>query len=355
MKVSVIGAGSWGSAIACLLSGTGNEVSLWAHDPKLAETLNATRHNPRYLTEIEFPATVQASADLAEVLTDSEAIVLVTPSSVLPQMAESLSSSGLNRGSIDGAAGTSKEATQPLTPLLPATTPIILLSKGLERETGRLLLDVLSDQLGNPDRLAVLSGPNHAEEVAANIPSATVVASQSEQTALFFQELFAAPTFRVYSSADIVGVQLCAAAKNVIAIACGLATGLGMGDNTLALIMTRGLAEISRLVASQGGEQLTCMGLAGMGDLIATCTSPHSRNRGFGLELAAGGSLEAYQQRTHMVVEGALASLAITKLAQDYDVELPISEVVRAIVWEDQPVDEALSSLLERSSKPEFY
>jgi glycerol-3-phosphate dehydrogenase (NAD(P)+) len=234
--------------------------------------------------------------------------------------------------------------------------PVALLSKGIERDSGRLLLDVVAERLGKPERLAVLSGPNHAEEVARGVLSATVVASIDEGTARFFQDLFSTQAFRVYTSADTIGVQLCAAAKNVIAIACGLASGLGMGDNTLALLMTRGLAEISRLVAEAGGERLTCMGLAGMGDLIATCTSPHSRNRGFGLELAAGGSLAAYQERTHMVVEGALASRAITDLARARgDVDLPISEAVRAIVWDGHPVKDTLISLLARSLKPEFY
>jgi glycerol-3-phosphate dehydrogenase (NAD(P)+) len=201
----------------------------------------------------------------------------------------------------------------------------------------------------------VLSGPNHAEEVACAIPSATVVAARSERTAAFFQRLFATPNFRVYTSTDIVGVQLCAAAKNIIAIACGMASGLGMGDNTLALLMTRGLAELSRLVAREGGDQMTCMGLAGMGDLVATCTSLHSRNRSFGLDLVAGSTLAAYEQRTHMVVEGARAALAVTDLARSHGVELPISEVVRAIIWESALADTALYALLDRSPKPEFY
>jgi glycerol-3-phosphate dehydrogenase (NAD(P)+) len=331
MKVSVIGAGSWGSAIAWLLGTKGLDVGLWARSSELAASLNATRHNPRYLEDITFPPTVTASDNLEEVLKDAEAVVSVTPSAFVGEMAERMA------------------------PCLDDTTPLVLLSKGIELATGTLLLDVLAARLGNNERLAVLSGPNHAEEVARAAPSATVVASSSSATADFFQTLFATPAFRVYTSADTVGVQLCGAAKNIVAIACGLAAGLGFGDNTAALLMTRGLAEISRLTAKLGGEPLTCMGLAGMGDLIATCTSQHSRNRAFGLELAQGSTLAAYQERTHMVVEGALASRSVTSLAQAHSVDMPISMVVRNVIWDQQPLNDAFASLIDRSFKPEFY
>ena len=331
MKVAVIGAGSWGSAVAWLLGKSGHEVRLWARSEELVGSLNATRHNPRYLKDIEFPSSVVASTDLAETLEGVGAIVLVTPSIAVGEMAQSISTH------------------------LIAATPLVLLSKGIESVTGAFLLDVLEREMGAGHRLAVLSGPNHAEEVARGIPSATVVASLSQDTAEFFQALFSTPTFRVYTSQDTVGVQLCGAAKNVIAIACGLAAGLGLGDNTLAMLMTRGLAEISRLVVSLGGAPLTCMGLAGMGDLIVTCTSQHSRNRSFGLELAAGNTLEDYQRRTHMVVEGAVACKTVTDLALAHGVDMPISMVIRSIVWEGQAIDEAMASLIERSFKPEFY
>jgi glycerol-3-phosphate dehydrogenase (NAD(P)+) len=367
MKVSVIGAGSWGSAIAWLLGNKDIDVRLWARDEELVRGLNTQHHNPRYLEEIVFSPRVTASTDLAEVLASTEAVVLVTPSAIVKEMAARIA---LHLG---------------------AGVPIALLSKGIEGSTGTLLLDVLAEQLGLfeqrgtsdgsdrpsqttpskligpsehfgwPDdfgplgRLAVLSGPNHAEEVARGIPSGTVVASLSQETADFFQTLFATPSFRVYTSRDTVGVQLCGAAKNIIAIACGLASGLGFGDNTTAMLMTRGLAEISRLAVQLGGDPLTCMGLAGMGDLIATCTSPHSRNRSFGVELAGGGTLDSYQKRTHMVVEGALACRSVTDLARTHNVDMPISMVTRSVVWDQQPLDEALASLIDRSFKPEFY
>jgi glycerol-3-phosphate dehydrogenase (NAD(P)+) len=331
MRASVIGAGSWGSAVAWLLGSKGIDVRLWARDEELAHGINATRHNPRYLADVAFPPTVCASTDLAETLGGTEAVVLATPSAVVREMGGRIA------------------------PHLDAATPVVLLSKGIEAQAGTFLLDVLAESLGGETRLAVLSGPNHAEEVARAMPSATVVASSTHATADIFQTLFATPAFRVYTSCDTVGVQLCGAAKNIVAISCGLAAGMGLGDNTAALLMTRGLAEIGRLVTRAGGDAFTCMGLAGMGDLIATCTSPHSRNRSFGLELAQGGSLEAYQARTHMVVEGALACKSVTELAHSHGVDMPISTMVRSVVWEQQPLDEALASLIERSFKPEFY
>jgi glycerol-3-phosphate dehydrogenase (NAD(P)+) len=331
VKVAVIGAGSWGSAIAWLLGEKGVDVRLWARSEQLVDALNATHHNPRYLEDVAFSPKVVATCDRAEALAETDAVVLATPSPVTGEIAEAIA------------------------PSLLSETPVVLLSKGLEGATGRLLLDVLAERLGASERLAVLSGPNHAEEVARSKPSATVVASASTKTAAFFQQLFATAAFRVYTSHDTVGVQLCGASKNIIAIACGLAAGIGFGDNTAALLMTRGLAEISRLTTQLGGNPLTCMGLAGMGDLIATCTSPHSRNRSFGLELAQGGTLEAYQKRTHMVVEGALACKTVTELARQHGVDMPIGEVVRTVVWEGRTLDDALASLIERSSKPEFY
>jgi glycerol-3-phosphate dehydrogenase (NAD(P)+) len=314
-----------------MLGEKGTEVSLWARNAELIETMNAEHRNTRYLSDLAFSPTVSATNDLAECLSDTEAVVLVTPSSVVADMSLQIA------------------------PLLGADVPLVVLSKGIEGNTGSLLLDVLGDNLGSPERLAVLSGPNHAEEVARGIPSATVVASVSPETAQTFQQLFATQAFRVYTSEDIIGVQLNGAAKNILAIACGLASGLGFGDNTLAMLMTRGLAEISRLVIKLGGDPLTCMGLAGMGDLVVTCYSPHSRNRSFGLELAAGGSLEAYQQRTHMVVEGALACKTVTDLARKHKVDMPISSVIRSIVWDKLSTDEAIALLLDRSFKPEFY
>ena len=234
-------------------------------------------------------------------------------------------------------------------------TPIIICSKGVEAETGLLPVEVFGQELGNESRLAALTGPNHAEEVIKGIASGTVVASSDHDTALFFQELFATDTFRTYVSDDVLGAEICAAFKNVIAIAVGASYGIGLGDNTAALIMTRGLAEMSRLVEACGGTAMTCLGLAGVGDLIATCTSEHSRNRTFGYRLATGTTLEQYREETHMVVEGALACKTIDALAKAHQVELPITEMVRSVLWEQADFHEAANALFERSLKPEFY
>jgi glycerol-3-phosphate dehydrogenase (NAD(P)+) len=330
-RVAVIGSGSWGTAVAWLLDQKGLPVALWARDTALVEHFNSQHHNLRYLPELVFSTNVTASDNLADIVADAASLLLVTPSAALPEMAKRLS------------------------PIVAANTPLVILSKGLNPDNGKLLDQTLAEIVSRPDRIAVLSGPNHAEEVSRGIPSATVVASASLNCAEYFQELLATPSFRVYVSADTVGVPLCGAAKNVVAIACGLAAGMGYGDNTQAMLMTRGLAEIARLVEAAGGDQITCMGLAGMGDLIATCTSVHSRNRGFGMELAGGGSLESYQKRTQMVVEGAIAARTVTDLAASYGVEMPICQQVRSVVWENQPLEAAFSALIDRDYKPEFY
>jgi glycerol-3-phosphate dehydrogenase (NAD(P)+) len=228
-------------------------------------------------------------------------------------------------------------------------------SKGVELGTGLVPSQVFEEVLGNPARLAALSGPNHAEEIVKGVAAGTVVASESKETAEFFQKLLASETFRVYTSDDVMGVELCAAFKNVIAIAVGVAYGLGYGDNTAAMLMTRGQAEMSRLVAAAGGNPMTCMGLAGTGDLIATCMSRHSRNRTFGEALAGGETVEQYEARMHMVVEGAQACRTLEALSERYQVELPITDVVRSMVWEHVDPREVASLLASRSLKPEFY
>jgi len=332
MRIAVIGAGSWGSAIARLLGEKDIEVSLWARSPELALIVNETHCNPNYLSGVALPLSVVATSDLALALDGAQAVVLATPSAAARQMAHSL-------------------AASPMTP----DTPLVILSKGIEYATGMTLLEVLADELGSPERLAVLSGPNHAEEVARDILSATVIAAADEQTACFFQDVFATPRFRVYTSTDVLGVQLCGASKNIIAIAAGIASGLGFGDNTAAMLMTRGLAEVSRLVEAAGGLPQTCMGLAGMGDLIVTCTSPHSRNRSFGVALSSGITLDEYERTAHMVVEGAFACRSIPQLARKHHVEMPISNMVYDVVWEGCPLDEMITALMERPAKPEFY
>lgn len=331
MKIAVIGAGSWGTALAQLLACNGNEVGLWARKPEVVEAVNASHANPRYLSEVELSPRIVATTSYEEALAGAQAAVIVTPSSVMRDVADVLA-----------------EAVDD-------DFPVIICSKGVEEGSGLLPVEVFEAEMGNASRLAVLSGPNFAAEVIRGIPSGTVIAGSNEETAAFFQQLFASETFRTYVSDDVCGVELCAAFKNVIAIAVGVSYGLGYGDNTAAMLMTRGLAEMSRLVVRCGGQAITCMGLAGTGDLVATCTSGHSRNRRFGKLLAEGGTLEEFAAQTHMVAEGALACKTLKTLADCYDVELPITDVVRSIAWEGADPHDVAKTLTSRPLTTEFY
>ena len=331
MKVAVIGAGSWGTALSQTLGAKGCNVSLWARKPEVAQSINEAHVNPRYLSDSVLSENIVATTSYQDACAYAKAVVVVTPSSVMRSVAQELDS------------------------CVDAETPVILCCKGVEQDSGNLPCEIFAQEMGNPQRFAVLSGPNHAEEVIKGIPAGTVIASQSEETARFFQELFATDSFRTYVSDDVTGVELCAAFKNVIAIAVGIAYGSGFGDNTAALLLTRGLAEMSRLVSACGGKPITCMGLAGTGDLVATCMSKHSRNRTFGESVAAGMTLGQYQEQTHMVVEGALACKTLAALSERYQVELPITDLVRGIVWEGVEVGRAASLLNQRPLKQEFY
>ena len=331
MKIAVIGAGSWGTALAQLLACNGNEVGLWARKPEVVDAVNASHANPRYLSEVELSPRIVATTSYEEALAGAQAAVIVTPSSVMRDV-----------------AGVLAEAVDD-------DFPVIICSKGVEEGSGLLPVEVFEAEMGNASRLAVLSGPNFAAEVIRGIPSGTVIASSNEETAAFFQQLFASETFRTYVSDDVCGVELCAAFKNVIAIAVGVSYGLGYGDNTAAMLMTRRLAEMSRLVVRCGGQAITCMGLAGTGDLVATCTSEHSRNRRFGKLLAEGGTLEEFAAQTHMVAEGALACKTLKTLADCYDVELPITDVVRSIAWEGADPHDVAKTLTSRPLTTELY
>ena len=331
MKVAVLGSGSWGTALSQVAACKGHKVSLLCRKPEVASSINDSHVNPRYLSDQIMHRNITATCDIDLALLGADCVVVVTPSSIIRKVASEL--------------GTK----------LSAEIPVIICSKGVEEESGLLPIEVFEAEIGNKERLAVLSGPNHAEEVMQKIFSATVIASESKECCDFFQEIFATDFFRTYISDDPFGVELCAAFKNVIAIAVGISYGIGMGDNTAALLMTRGQAEMSRLVSACSGNPITCMGLAGTGDLIATCTSPHSRNRKFGELIARGGSLEQFVSETHMVVEGAYAAQTLRTLALMYKVELPITDVVYSIVWEGVNPKEAVRQLAARPLSTEFY
>lgn len=332
MKVSVIGAGSWGTALSQVLASNGHNVGLWARKPEVVSAINAEHRNPRYLSDVELSPNIVATLSYRDTLLRARATVIVTPSHMIR---------GVGRAIAD---------------VVDWDTPIVICSKGVEEGSGLLPIEVMESEVGNRDRIAVLSGPNHAEEVIKGMHAATVIASPSEETAVFFRDLFATDTFRTYTSTDAVGVELCAAFKNVIAIAVGISYGLGFGDNTAALLITRGLAEMSRMVVAAGGEAITCMGLGGAGDMVATCMSEHSRNRRFGEHyVAKGKTLDDFTAETHMVVEGALACKTLETLSQKYQVELPITDIVRNIVWNGLDAREGALALAGRPLTSEFY
>ena len=331
MKVAVIGAGSWGTALAQVVAKNNNQVLLWARKEEVVRGINENHANPRYLSDVALSKNIAATKSHEDALSGAQACVIVMPSSTL------------------------RETAQAIAPFVSDTLPIIICSKGVEAKTGMVGVEIFEDVLGNVSRLAALSGPNHAEEVILGTPSATVIASANEQTTQLFQELFATFSFRTYASTDVLGVELCAAFKNVIAIATGCAYGLGYGDNTAAMLQTRGLAEMSRLVTACGGQALTCMGLAGTGDMIVTCMSRHSRNRRLGEMIAQGKTLDDFTAETHMVAEGAVACKTLGELAAKVGVELPITDIVRRVVWEDFDPRLVSDRLLDRPLKPEFY
>lgn len=330
-RVTVVGTGSWGTAITGLIAPHAQEVVMLARSAEVEQGINEGRRNPRHLSDYVLAPGVHATCSDAEALEGASAIVLAVPSAYL------------------------RSTCRRIAPHVGANTPVLVLTKGLEAQTFKLMANVCADELGNLGRMAVLSGPNHAEEICRGTVSGSVVASNERNVAELFQRLVVCPAFRTYVSSDLTGVEVCGAVKNVIAIACGVAVATGAGDNTLAVLMTRGLAEISRVAASLGGEPLTCMGLAGMGDLVATCTSEHSRNRTFGEAYAHGETLAQYEARTHMVVEGAAAALSVHQLAQQRNIETPITNAVYGILYEDLPLAEAMDALLCRLPHEEFY
>ncbi|MCL2654152.1 MAG: NAD(P)-dependent glycerol-3-phosphate dehydrogenase [Coriobacteriia bacterium] len=330
MHVAVIGAGSWGTAISWLLDQKGHDVALWAREPEIAQSVTTEHRNPVYLPDVRFSERVTASHELESVLREARAVVMVTPSVGVRATAHAMA------------------------PHLGAEVPVVILSKGIEDGSSLLMTQVLEEEFGHPGRIAGLSGPNHAEEVSRGMPSATVVASSSQATAEFFQGLFATSFFRVYTNTDLVGVEMCGTGKNVIAIACGVCDGLGFGDNAKASLMTRGLAELARLGAAVGADQRTYMGLAGMGDLVVTCTSQHSRNRSLGELIAQGGTLQGYEEATKMVVEGAVACRALHHLALQRGIAVPIIEVVYEMLYHSLRPKDALPLLMDRPQGSEM-
>jgi glycerol-3-phosphate dehydrogenase (NAD(P)+) len=331
MKVAVIGAGSWGTTVAALTSANAPTV-LWAREARVVDGVNATHRNTDYLTEIELPETLQATGSLAEACTGADVVVMGVPS--------------------HGFRAVLTEARPSIAP----DAAIISLSKGLEQGTVLRMTQVIAEVLPDhqADRIGVLSGPNLASEVALGQPTATVIALGDAELAEVLQRLFMTRTFRVYTNPDVVGCEIAGALKNVIAIAAGIAHGLGYGDNTKAALITRGLAELARLGVALGGDPLTFSGLAGMGDLVATCTSDKSRNRTVGVALGQGRALDEIVAEMKMVAEGVKSTEAVLELGRREKLELPIAEQVGAVLYEGRTPAEIVPALMLREAKPEL-
>ncbi len=330
--VAVVGAGSWGTTVAALVAGKGVTTRLWARRAEAAEELSVQHRSP-YLPGVSLPWSLRATSDLAEALDGAGVVVMGVPSHALRAVAGEMA------------------------PLVPEDSVVVSLAKGIERESLKRMTEVIADCLpGFPaERVGVLSGPNLAIEIAKGQPAASVVALPREDLALAAQEVFMAPTFRVYTNTDVVGCELGGAIKNAVAIAAGMSDGIGYGDNAKAALITRGLAELTRLGMRLGGRPLTFAGLAGMGDLIATCTSLHSRNRHVGEELGRGRKLDEVVASMNMVAEGVKSTRAICDLAARVEVEMPIAEQVAAVLYEGKAPEEVVGSLMGRAAKPEVY
>jgi glycerol-3-phosphate dehydrogenase (NAD(P)+) len=331
-KVAVVGAGSWGTAFATITADKGVETVLWARRSELADDINARHTNPEYLAEFELPPSLSATHDVEKAVDGAEVVVMAVPSHAF------------------------REVFRQVAPLMGNRMPIVSLTKGIERESLQRMTEVMTDEADVPgERLAVVSGPNLAREVMRRMPSASVVACSEESTCVALQELFMAPFFRVYTNPDVVGCELSGAMKNVIAISAGIADGMGFGDNSRASLITRGLAEVARLGVKLGADPLTFAGLAGMGDLVATCISPLSRNRRVGEELGRGRKLDDIVTETRMVAEGVKTSRAVLALGQREGVDLPLTEHVVKVLYEGVSPRDMVLSLMLRSAKPELH
>lgn len=331
MKVSVIGAGSWGTALAMQLARAGNDVRMRDRKPERAAQMQASRENSRYLPGVTFPPSMRVVSDLGEALEGAELVVAVVPSQTVREvMVEAL-------------------------PHLPQGATICCASKGIEEGSLMTMEEVLREVLPESwhSRLCFLAGPSFAREVAADQPTAVVVAGRGEAATQRVAAAFHAGNFRVYHNDDIIGAELGGALKNIIAIACGAADGLGMGLNARAALMTRGLAEITRLAVARGADPMTLAGLAGMGDLVLTCTGNLSRNRRVGLGLGQGKSLDEILEELGQVAEGVITTRSAYALGQREGVELPITRQIYEMLYEDKPVDEAVRTLLGRQRKAE--
>ena len=326
-KIGVIGSGTWGTALAVLLTGNGHEVELWSAVPAEVEALTATRRHPN-LGDTPIPEKIRVTVDLEQAMKDKELLVLSVPSVYV------------------------RETAHRMAPFLKEGQVITNVAKGIEDTTLKNLSEIIEEELPAA-RVTVLSGPSHAEEVSRGLPTTCVAGAHRRQDAELVQNLFMSPVFRVYTSPDMLGIELGGALKNVIALAAGIADGLGCGDNTKAALITRGIAEITRLGTAMGGSPETFSGLTGIGDLIVTCASMHSRNRRAGILIGKGYTMDEAMKEVKMVVEGVYSARAARALSKKYQVSMPIVEQVNEVLFDGKPAKDALYDLMLRDRRAE--
>ncbi|WP_339056243.1 NAD(P)H-dependent glycerol-3-phosphate dehydrogenase [Fusobacterium animalis] len=330
-KISVIGSGGWGIALTILLHKNGHDLTIWSFDKKESEELKKTRQNKTKLPNILLPEDVKVTDDLRETVDDKDILILAVPSKAIRSVSKSLKN------------------------IIKDNQIIVNVAKGLEEDTLETMTDIIEEELkGKKPQVAVLSGPSHAEEVGRGIPTTCVISANNKELTLYLQNIFMNPSFRVYTSSDMLGVEIGGALKNVIALAAGIADGLNYGDNTKAALITRGIKEISSLGVAMGGEQSTFYGLTGLGDLIVTCASMHSRNRRAGILLGQGKTLDEAIKEVNMVVEGVYSAKSALMAAKKYNVEIPIIEQVNAVLFENKNAAEAVNELMIRDKKLEI-
>jgi glycerol-3-phosphate dehydrogenase (NAD(P)+) len=328
-KICVLGAGSWGSALALVLAKKGYEVSMWTLNEEQANKINKTRENIEYLPGVLFPNNIAVTTNLEEAVVDSRIIVLAVPSQAI------------------------RSVSKQIKPFVKDEQILVDVAKGLEKGSGLRLSQVCEQELPkNP--YVTLSGPSHAEEVAKDIPTTVVVASQDLEIAQIVQDVFMSPKFRVYTNPDIVGVELGGALKNIIAFGAGICDGLGYGDNAKAALMTRGISEIGRLGAAMGANLSTFAGLSGIGDLIVTCTSMHSRNRRAGILIGQGKNLEETLEEVKMVVEGITATEVAYEVAKELNIDMPITNAIYSVLHNGSNPNEVVIELMMRNKTHEM-
>ena len=327
MKITVLGSGGWGTALALLLTDNGNDVTLWSRSRETSELLERNRENPR-LAGVPLDEKLKLSAELDSVA-ESGLVVMAVPSFAV------------------------RETARMIAPLLREDAVVVSAAKGIEKDTSLCMTQVMEQELGGKGRVAALSGPSHAEEVGRRLPAGCVAASNDMGAAELVQDVFMSPRFRVYTNSDVLGVELGGALKNVLALCCGISDGMGLGDNAKALLMTRGMTEMARLGVALGGRSETFAGLSGMGDLIVTCTSMHSRNRRCGILIGQGKPVREAMKEVGAVVEGYYAAFSARQLAVKAGVEMPVCQNAYQVLYGDRPVQDLARGLMNRDKKRE--